>query len=182
MSKVAIALGPPLFAIVFVQILFKLPKILYSLVWRNSAVYSSINIDIENVYQMNKMLLCLFWVILLIEVAYFRQVPLISMAMGADVTHFDFGIPGLHGFLYAIGASAATISYALYLLTRQRRHLFQVATVLLVFVLLVTRKMFLVVGLQMLIFYIGLVGWRRIGRISIYVLAIVFLFGFIGDI
>ncbi|QHJ00163.1 hypothetical protein GT347_20585 [Xylophilus rhododendri] len=180
--RVLRALAPGLIPTALVLLLFALFNLVSTAFKRRPEPEAIITVDLGHAYKMNRVLLKVFYAILVLEFLYFGQIPLISMMLGSDVTHFDFGIPGLHGLLYAIGAAVATISFSLYLLTQQRKYLFQVFMVLLVFLLLVTRKMFLVVGLQMLILYIGLVGWRRIGLISLCILAVVYIFGFIGDI
>ncbi len=96
------------------------------------------------------------------ETLVFGFVPLLSMIRGEDVGEFDFGIPGLHGFLYSLGAATATSSYLVYKTTGKNRFLFIIVAVLVVFALLVTRKMMIFVFMQLVILEYLVSGSRKL--------------------
>lgn len=123
-----------------------------------------------------------FIAIFVFEIGYFGYVPLLSMIGGADVSAFDFGVPGLHGFLFSLGAATATSSYLGYKCTHDTRYALLIAAVVAVFALVVTRKMLIFVFVQLTILEFLLSGSKKllIGIFSAFV--VVYVFGLLGDI
>ena len=136
-------------------------------------------------YAMKKVLndlFILFWVIVIAEVIYFRQIPLLAMLMGEEISHFDFGIPGVHGFMFALGTALATLAFAMFQLTDDRSFINYTLIVLAVLILLVTRKVALVIAIQMVIVHVTFKGWKKLGLLFFFVALGVLIFGWIGDI
>ncbi len=124
----------------------------------------------------------LFLSILTFEFIYFGYIPIISMLRGADVTHFDFGLPGIHGFLYALGSALATIEGGLFIIARRYASLINISFLLACFILLVTRKIVLTIFIQFFILYVYINGLKGLFRLFLLSFALILIFGLIGDI
>ena len=130
-------------------------------------------------------LFLIFIALFFFEVAIAGNIPLISMMRGAEGSHFDFGIPSLHGFVLAFGVLISSVSYLVYLKTKERKYLYYPALINLIFALLVTRKMIVisVVQISVIHFYVkGFWSLRRGVYFSTFALVVIFVFGWIGDI
>lgn len=123
-----------------------------------------------------------FLILLVFEFVFEGYIPLISMLRGADIQHFDFGISSLHGFVMALGAILGTSYYLLYSFTKEKKNLIKILFIFSVFALLVTRKMIVVLAVQMLMIELLLFGMRNIYKYLIWILLIIIVFGMIGDV
>ncbi|WP_343928834.1 O-antigen polymerase [Pigmentiphaga daeguensis] len=127
----------------------------------------------------------LFALLVAFEIAVAGYVPLLSLLTGSSVSHFEFGISSLHGFVMALGALIATAAYYLYLQYGVKKCIWLVLAILAVFIALVTRKIFVVIVLQMGAIYIylrGIKSPRRLLAIGVLILCAVYVFGLVGDL
>jgi oligosaccharide repeat unit polymerase len=120
------------------------------------------------------------------EIFYFRGVPLLAFFTGAEMRYTEWGIPSLHGVLNAI---ILTISnYALFniLKLKENRKRFILLYILCFMwpILLVTRQLFMSMGIQSLFVYFFLerVDKKVILRSLLLILTIVIVFGIVGDL
>lgn len=69
--------------------------------------------------------LVVFWLFFsLVEVVYFRDLPILAVFGLGTITYHDFGLPSLHGFLNAIVLSLSMYSLYLYLAEKNNKYLF----------------------------------------------------------
>lgn len=117
------------------------------------------------------------------EVLYFRYVPFISMLQGGDVSHFDFGIGGLHGLLLALLSSVSTISFLIYIATGDKRYLTPLFFAVSVGVLTVSRKLFMVAFVQCFIVLFMVKSFKGVYHYFFFgACFVILLFGVIGEI
>ena len=111
----------------------------------------------------------------LLEVFYEGYIPFVSLVMGRSVSHFDFGLPSLHGLIIAGFSAIGTVFFGVYLITRSRKALIISLIPILYSLLFVSRKMMTVCFLQYLIVFLGLrgIGLRHILKIACVVLLFV---------
>ena len=126
-----------------------------------------------------------YFLLVIAEIAYSGGIPLLLMIKGSSISHFDFGLPVLHGFVLAFGSILATANFYFFLRTRNSHFGFTVFLIIVTFILMVTRKMIVVSCLQMLVVYFLLVGrprFRTVLVVFLWVIFVIFIFGWIGDI
>lgn len=144
-----------------------------------------VSVNYKSLNQRSKILLLLFIAIISVEVLIESYIPIISMIKGSNISHFSFGLSGLHGLALALGTLTATIFFYLYLVSNQKRHLIGVLLCIFIFALLVTRKMIVLTLIQCVLLYIiikGLPSRRRIAISLTGIFITILVFGWIGDI
>jgi oligosaccharide repeat unit polymerase len=130
----------------------------------------------------------LFWIFLavtLFEIAISGYVPLFAMYSGRQVSQFEFGISGLHGFVLALGSLIATSAYYFYLKNGNKKNILFILMVLGVFAILVTRKMIILAFLQIVFVYFSVrdrIPVKMLGVVTVLAIFVVLVFGWIGDI
>ncbi|CAG9297713.1 O-antigen polymerase [Celerinatantimonas diazotrophica] len=143
----------------------------------------NIVINIDKLQRKTKMLSFVFFISLILEIAYSGYIPLLSMVRGANLSQFTFGIHGLHGMLMSFGALLSLTWFLIFYVTKHKSALVWVFFIFLLFALVVTRKMIIVSFLQIVILMFFL---RRNNKIVlkfiIYGFLLLLVFGFIGDI
>lgn len=125
-----------------------------------------------------------FCICILLEIAMAGYIPLISMAMGKSVSQFSFGIPSVHGFVLAFGCLLVASNYYDYICFKDKKSLGFVFLIILVFILLVTRKMIIISFIQIGIIYLltKKIKPKVLVIVLLSVLFVFVLFGYIGDI
>lgn len=120
----------------------------------------------------------------LIEFAIEGYIPLISKMRGASISHFDFGIPSVHGFLMAGFLSLSTIALVLYQQTKNRLYLYVILYTFFWAMLIVSRKVFMVGVTQWVFVYLCLnrVSFLKVMKVVTIALIVVIAFGMVGDI
>jgi oligosaccharide repeat unit polymerase len=122
--------------------------------------------------------------IILLETAIEGYIPLLSMMSGSSISHFDFGISSLHGFCLALGALNTGLLFYIFLKTRSREQIILIFAHLIIFALLVTRKMIVISLIQMFFIYLCMkkinISKKTI-PIFLALVVSVFIFGWIGD-
>ncbi|AKG70719.1 hypothetical protein WN53_17230 [Serratia fonticola] len=111
-------------------------------------------------------------------------IPLLSKIKGANVSHFDFGIPSVHGLLMAGFLSLSTISILLYQKTKEKIYLCIIGYTFLWAVLIVSRKIFMVGITQWIFVFLTLnnVSLSKFFKVFLIGLIVVIIFGVVGDI
>lgn len=137
-----------------------------------------------NVFKMKVKKLSLFFVLIVfIEFAYERFIPLISMMRGGSLSHFDFGIPSLHGLLMSLGALLFTSWYFIYHIEKRRVSMIWMFSIITLFILLVTRKMMVICIFQTILLSLTLRTSNTVFFKYIFIaLIILIIFGILGDI
>lgn len=111
--------------------------------------------------------LALLLVLTAANVALAGYVPLLRGLGGGGTDYMDFGVPGIYGFYNAFANAFAVTSFALYLVSGQRSYLYGLFTVLVIFVLFVTRQNLISTLIE------GMAVWALLrGRISAFRLAL----------
>ena len=124
-----------------------------------------------------------FFALVLFEFIYSGYVPLISMISGVRISHFDFGLPGLHGMILSIGALLFTMWFFIYYISNNKRALAWALIILIVFALMVTRKMIVVSVLQAVLLAFFLRDNNKVVfKYAIVSLLVLIVFGVVGDI
>lgn len=118
-----------------------------------------------------------------VEIGFSGGIPIIWAITGSEKTYFDFGIPTVHGFLNSLISSLSLISFAKYLQTKQRRHLFQSLFVIAWAAIVVTRQLIIVNLFQFLVLWVALNRVKPLSVVKLVFTAalIVLAFGWLGD-
>jgi oligosaccharide repeat unit polymerase len=118
-----------------------------------------------------------------VEIGFSGGIPILWTLTGSSKTYFDFGIPTVHGFLNSLISSLSLISFAKYLKTKQRRHLFQSLFVVGWAVIVVTRQLIIVNLFQFLVLWVALNKVKPLSVIKLVftVAFLVLAFGWLGD-
>lgn len=97
-------------------------------------------------------------------------------------TYVDFGIPSVHGLVNSLLLSIGLCRFALFLLTRSRRHLFVPVFILIWSILVVTRNMLLVslIEFGILFFRIKPVQKKTLIKLAASLVTLILVFGAIG--
>ncbi len=129
----------------------------------------------------------LFYVLLglsLIEVLVAGTIPIVSKLSGASLSHFEFGIPSVHGLVLAGYLFFSTVGVLFWRLTGQRRFLLPLLLLFIWAIGVVSRKLFMVGFMQAFMAYILITPIRGrtflLGAVS--ALAVISLFGAVGQI
>lgn len=144
-----------------------------------------LQVNVQTLESKTTLLSYIFICIASLEFVVEGYVPLILMAKGADISHFDFGIQSVHGFLMSLGALLFTCWFVIYniSLTSRKKCLFFMSIIICFFALSVTRKMIVVAFIQA-----AIVAYTMRKNNTIFIKVIIasllctFAFGAIGDI
>ncbi len=151
----------------------------------NQQKRKSFHLDVSSLRSKTTHLTYFFVIFATFEFVVEGYVPLISMINGADISHFEFGIQSIHGFLMSFGALLFTCWFIIYNIDKKSRAkcLFFMFLIICFFALSVTRKMIVVVFIQ-----VALVSFTMRKRnsfflkLAVYSLLCILVFGLIGDI
>ncbi|WP_206036172.1 hypothetical protein [Crateriforma spongiae] len=127
------------------------------------------------------------WVVLIVllccEFVYCGYVPLLAKLQGAGISHFEFGIPSVHGVVLAGIAFLCTIRIVESLLECRVRHaVFWLGVGVLLGIVLMSRKLFMVLGLQALVLVVYFYPPRYVIPLCLLGFAALFsLFGLAGE-
>ena len=129
----------------------------------------------------------LFWFLVsfsILEVVYEGYVPVLAMAFGQALSHFDFGIPSIHGLVIAGFSVFGTVSFGVFLTTGKRKALYYAMVPVAYSFIIVNRKMMTICFLQYLLVFLHVRGInvREILKATAVVLLFVFVFGLVGTI
>jgi oligosaccharide repeat unit polymerase len=120
----------------------------------------------------------------LFETVVSGGVPLLWLFTGSSKTYFDYGIHSIHGLDLALMLAAAVTSFALYLYTENRRHIWFALFAMAWSMVLVSRGTLLILLLEYAIIYLRLrrIKIKAVMRLVAITLAAVLLFGYVGDV
>jgi oligosaccharide repeat unit polymerase len=126
----------------------------------------------------------IFWCLCsFVEIIYSGGLPLIWSMTGSAKTYFDFGIPSIHGFMNSLISTVTLVSYYLYLSTKLKRYLYLSLIVFVWSIIVISRQLFVVNLLQLLILYscINRLNLFAIIKYIFIAMILVLGFGYIGD-
>lgn len=126
-----------------------------------------------------------FWIgLTLVETAVSGGVPLLWLLTGSSKTYFDYGISSIHGLDIALLLAAAVTSFALYLYTENRRHIWFALFAMAWSMVLVSRGTLMILLLEYAIIYLRLrkVKIKAVMRLVAITLVALLLFGYVGDL
>jgi len=124
------------------------------------------------------------WAILtLVEIIVSGGVPLLWLIQGSSKTYFDFGIASMHGLLNSLILAIGLTEFALFALTGRKAHLWIPTFVIFWSLVAVTRNMLIVILIECAIVWAMIRGitWKTLAKASASLLALIFVFGYIGD-
>ncbi len=129
----------------------------------------------------------IIWIGFSIEFLYFEQIPFLRLLSGQDVIDYrDFGIKSFHVFLVSFNSFAIVYVFHYYISTRKTKILFYFILLLIPSILIINRGMFLIGIISSLFVYLfsltKFLKFRQIIVMSISVLFILYLFGYIGNL
>lgn len=140
-------------------------------------------INLDKLLLRTKSLSFVFSFLVLFEFLYSGYVPLFSMINGSEISHFDFGISSLHGLIMSIGALLFTTWFFIYYLNKNKIALIWIIFILVLFALMVTRKMMVVSFIQaLLLVYLLRTDNKIIFKFLLFSILGSIVFGIIGDI
>ena len=147
----------------------------------------------DNVFQENvfisarlKKILKIWLFFTLVEIAYFRGLPLLSiMGLGGNSgAYTEWGIPSLHGFLNAMIITLSNYFFYFYLKNKEKKYLFIYILCVLWPILLITRQMLMSMVVQAAFIYIlsNNIKTTSVLKVILAGLGVVYLFGLVGDL
>lgn len=132
-----------------------------------------------------KLTQCLrLWIVLtVIETVVSGGVPLLWLLTGSSKANFDYGISSVHGMVNALLLALAVTSYALFLHTGKKRHLWFPAIALIWAIVMVSRGTVFVLVAESAVVFLRFrrVHWSSILRLGILAAVLILFFGFVGD-
>ncbi|PLA75553.1 hypothetical protein CYQ88_00890 [Hydrogenovibrio sp. SC-1] len=130
-----------------------------------------------------KMLLYFGIFLFLLEVVYFRDLPILAVFGLGVITYQDFGIPSLHGFLNAIVLSLSMYSLYNYLRTNRKIYILYYLLTLLVPIVGMNRgglTSMLVQSFFVILVFRGL-SFRLLIKLMVFFVLFVFIFAWFGE-
>lgn len=129
----------------------------------------------------------LIWVLItLVEVVYSNGLPIVWLISGSEKTYFDFGIPSIHGFMNSYLLGSSLISFLLYLIDYNKRHLVIPFFTICWGVVAISRHLIITNVIQILFLFLlfksSEIKIVSVIRYLITILIVVYLFGVIGDL
>lgn len=119
------------------------------------------------------------WIIgTIIELIYFRDLPILSLFGLSNMSYHDFGLPTLHGFLNAIILSISMYMLYKYILTHKKVFLIYYLLILFVPIAGMNRGMLTSLLLQSLFVILVFKGIKLKSILKIFVYIVIFVFGF----
>lgn len=176
---------PDFLPVAYFLIVFLFGWFFSKLFWRNDA---GIEFDTLSVLanSWSRMRLLWYFLILLsvIEVFYSKYIPIVSMALGAKVSHFDFGVPSLHGFVLAGYLFFSVIFSINYVSTKDKKYLYLFLLIIVYAVLVMSRKLMMVAFFQFaaVLFLMTRVTFKKILVILFVAFLVLLFFGFLGGV
>lgn len=120
----------------------------------------------------------------LLEILYFRGLPLLTVFIGGGERYTEWGIPSLHGFLNAMVITLSNYFFYFYIKNKDKKFLYFFILCVLWPILLVTRQMLMSMVLQAAVIYILCNSVRLLSLLKVVFFAflVVCLFGVVGDL
>lgn len=141
---------------------------------------------LKSMHLFNKRMLFFLVFVFVFESGVSRGFPLIWLVIGDGRTHVDFGLPTLHGAFHGFLLFFATSSFLLLTINFQKkRNLFHIGLFLFYAALVFNRGIVVVFLVQALFIYLVIRGGVKISSViylSVFFLALVFVFGWLGDL
>lgn len=116
------------------------------------------------------------------NVIYSGFIPMIQLVKTGDSNYMDYGIKGVNGLFYAYSNAFGLLCYYIYLETKDKRFLYYLGSIFLVFILCITRQNIISLIFEIVILYTFKVKPLNVKRISIYIVCLILGFSFIGDL
>lgn len=121
---------------------------------------------------------------MVIELLYFRDLPILALVGYSTMTYHAFGLPSLHGFLSAVLLSLSMYSLYYYLHTDEKKYLYYYVTTILILLMSMSRG-----GITSLLiesFFVVLV-FKKIRlasmmKLSVLVVLFIYFFGLLGEL
>jgi len=139
---------------------------------------------VDEIWRRSKTLLKLWAVATVVEIIVSGGIPALWLITGNSKNYADFGLHSLHGLLMSVLLACSTVSFYLYLETKQRKFAALPLLAALWFMLLITRGFLLGILLQTLFLFLSVrrVRGSIIIKMGVAVLSLVLLFGLVGDL
>ena len=120
----------------------------------------------------------------LIEVLYFRDLPILALFGLSSMTYADFGLPSLHGFLNAIILSLSMYSLYLFILTNDKKYIGYYILTIFVPLVGMNRGMLTSLLIESLFVFIVFKGTtiKTIIKIIFFIIVFALVFGMLGEL
>jgi len=125
------------------------------------------------------------WMVgMLVELLYFRDLPILSLVGLSNMSYHDFGLPSLHGFLNAIILSISMYMLYQYTLYNKKIYLFYYFSTLLVPIVQMNRGMLtsLLIESLFVILVFRNIKIKTIVKIIFFILLFIYAFGIFGEL
>jgi oligosaccharide repeat unit polymerase len=113
---------------------------------------------------------------------YSGYLPLIQLLKTGDSGYENYGIKGVNGLFYAYSNAFGLLCYYMYLETRDKKFLFYLGAIFLVFILCVTRQNMISLMFEILILYTFKKKPINIKSLLIFLTCLILGFGFLGEL
>ncbi|WP_298766053.1 O-antigen polymerase [uncultured Polaribacter sp.] len=120
----------------------------------------------------------------LIEVIYFKGLPLLSLIGIGSGRYTEWGIPSLHGFLNAMVITFSNYLFYFYLKKKDKKYLYGFLVCILWPILLMTRQMFMSMIIMATIIYIltNKIKLAAMLKVVFCLCLVIYVFGWAGDL
>ncbi len=154
-------------------------------------LFRNVQFSNENIYEVNPYIIKqLKWVLgiwiafSMIEILYFKGLPLLALLGIGSGVYTEWGLPSLHGLLNAMIITLSNYMIYLFLKTKDKKYLYFFLSCLCWPILLVTRQVFMSMVVQATLIYLvtNKIKTHTIFKVILAAFVIVYLFGVIGDL
>ncbi|KGM35860.1 hypothetical protein P409_01890 [Inquilinus limosus MP06] len=141
-------------------------------------------IDLDRLKARTKTLFILWACINLVQTAVMGGLPVIWLIVGGGPSYSEWGIRSVNGMAFALGLALGMLGYLLYEFTGEKRWLAIVFLMIFWGIVVISRKFFVVAILQTGILFLMThrVSTSVMVKTALSLLALVLLFGYIGDL
>lgn len=145
----------------------------------NSVYFTKVNISITLKY-----VFYLWFLLSLLEIGYFRSIPILSIFGIGEGAYTEWGIPSLHGLLNSMILVISNYCLYLYIQTKEKKYLKYFLLCLIWPLMLITRQLFMSMAVQgiLVYFFFNKLKIKNVLRFGVLALVIILLFGIVGDL
>ena len=138
----------------------------------------------QNIFKSLKYVFYIWVLLSILEIAYFRSLPIFSIFGIGEGAYTEWGIPSLHGLLNSMILVISNYCLYLYIQTKEKKYIKYFLLCLLWPLMLITRQLFMSMAVQgiLVYFFFNKLKTKNLLLFGVLALSIILLFGIVGDL
>ncbi len=139
---------------------------------------------IDSIWRRTKKLFVIWALATVVEIVISGGIPIVWLITGNDKNYADFGIHSLHGLLMSMLLACSTISFYLFIETKQRKFTMLPLLAALWFIASITRGFLIGIILQSFFLFLSVhrIKGSYLTKMGAGLLSLILLFGIVGDL